>query len=92
VGVARRLSLRDTTLPGRLIHAARDSPLSAHGRERVVEGPDRFSPCGRVENEASTPTTVLDLDAEFVLEISAIPEQVDHDSTAFPMSEVIGGV
>jgi len=33
-----------------------------------------------VKNEASSVALVLDLDTEFIFEISAIPEQVDDDS------------
>lgn len=56
--------------------------------KRVAEGLDRFSACPRVENEASSIAPVLDFDAEFVLEISAVPKQVDDDSAGFTVSEM----
>src|SRR5512132_4606609 len=59
------------------------------GRERVVEGLDRLSPCRWVENEAGSLAPVLDLDAEFVLEVAAVPKQVDDDSVGVAVSEVI---
>src|SRR5512132_1261616 len=59
------------------------------GRERVVEGLDRFSPCQGMENEAGSLAPVLDLDAEFVLEVAAVPKQVDDDSLGVAVSEVI---
>ena len=52
----------------------------SRGRERMVEGLDRFPPCQWVENEAGSLAPVLDLDAEFVLEVAAVPKQVDDDS------------
>jgi len=55
----------------------------------VVEGLDRFSPCQWVENEAGALAPVLDLDAEFVLEVAAVPKQVDDDSVGVAVSEVI---
>jgi hypothetical protein len=42
-----------------------------------------------VENEAGSGAPVLDLDAEFVLEVAAVPEQVDDDSVGLAMSELI---
>jgi hypothetical protein len=56
--------------------------------ERVPEGLDRFSACLRVENEAGSIAPVLDFDAEFVHEISAIPKHVDDDSAGFTVSEM----
>jgi hypothetical protein len=76
---------------GRLVAASsgRAWPASRlRGRERVVEGLDRFSSGRRVENEASSLASVLDLDPEVVLEISAIPEQVDDDSAVLAVSEM----
>jgi hypothetical protein len=61
----------------------------SRGRERVVEGLDRFSSGQRVESEAGSLSQVLDLDAEFVLEIAAVPKQVDGDSVGLAVSEVI---
>jgi hypothetical protein len=58
-------------------------------REGVVERLDRLSPRPRVENEASSLAVVLDLDPELVPETPALPEEVDDDSAALPMSEVI---
>jgi hypothetical protein len=55
----------------------------------VVKGLDRFSPRQWVENEAGSLAPVLDLDAEFVLEVAAVPKQVDDDSVGLPMSELI---
>ena len=59
------------------------------GRERVVEGLDRFSSGHRVESEAGSRAPVLDLDTEFILEIAAVPKQVDGDSVGLAVSEVI---
>jgi hypothetical protein len=56
--------------------------------KRVAERLDRFLARTRVENEASSIAPVLDFDAEFVLEISAIPKQVDDDSAGFTVSEM----
>ena len=61
---------------------------SSRCSERVPEGLDRFSGCLRVENEAGSIAPVLDFDAEFVHEISAIPKQVDDDSAGFTVSEM----
>jgi hypothetical protein len=61
----------------------------SRGRERVVEGLDRFSSGYRVESEAGSLAEVLDLDMEFVLEIAGVPKQVDGDSVGFAVSEVI---
>jgi hypothetical protein len=58
-------------------------------RERVVKGLEGFSPYRRMENEASSVALVLDLDAEFVFEISAIPKQVNDDSAGFPVSKMV---
>jgi hypothetical protein len=49
---------------------------------------ERFSPGRRAENEASPVAPVLDLDAEFVIELAAIPEQVDDDSVGLTVAEV----
>jgi hypothetical protein len=56
--------------------------------KRVAEGLDRFSACPGVENEARSIAPVLDFYAEFVLEISAIPKQVDDDSAGFTVSQM----
>jgi hypothetical protein len=58
-------------------------------REGVVERLDRLSPRPRVENEASSLAVVLDLDTELIPEIPALPEEIDDDSAALPVSEVI---
>ena len=62
---------------------------ASRGRERVVEGLDRFSPCHRVENEAGSLAPVLDLDAEFILQVAAIPNRSTTIPSGLPMSEVI---
>jgi len=61
----------------------------SHGRERVVEDLNCVSPSCRVEHEARSIAPVRNLDPELVLELSAIPEQVDDDSFALAVSEVI---
>jgi hypothetical protein len=42
-----------------------------------------------VENEAGSLALVLDLDAELIPEISAVPKEVDDDSAALPVSEML---
>jgi hypothetical protein len=42
-----------------------------------------------VENEASSLAVVLDLDPKLIPEIPALPEEIDDDSAALPVSEVI---
>jgi len=61
----------------------------SRGREWVVEALDRFSSGHRVESEAGSLAQVLDLDTEFVLEVAAVPKQVDGDSVGLTVSEVI---
>jgi len=61
----------------------------SRGRERVVESLDRFFSGQRVESEAGSLAQVLDLDTEFVLEVAAVPKQVDGDSVGLTVSEVI---
>jgi hypothetical protein len=61
----------------------------SRGRERVVEGLDCFSSGHRVESEAGSLAQVLDFDTEFVLEIAAVPKEVDGDSVGLAVSEVI---
>ena len=58
-------------------------------REGMVERLDRLSPRSRMENEASSLVVVLDLDPELIPEIPALPEEIDDDSAALPVSEVI---
>ena len=58
-------------------------------REGVVERLDSLSPRPRVENEASSLAVVLDLDPELIPEIPPPPEEIDDDSAALPVSEVI---
>jgi hypothetical protein len=53
-----------------------------------MEALEGFSPGRGVENEASSVASILDLDAEFIFEFAAIPEQVDDDSVGLPVSEV----
>src|SRR6266511_3022375 len=48
----------------------------SRGHEWVVKGLDSLTP-------------VLDLDAEFILEVAAVPKQVDDDSVGLAMSELI---
>jgi len=50
---------------------------------------DRLSPSRRIEHEAGSLAPVLDLDAKFIRQIPAIPEQVDDDSVGLAVSEVI---
>jgi len=47
---------------------------------------DRFSSGHWVESEAGSLAQVLDLDTEFVLEIAAVPKQVDGDSVGLTVS------
>jgi hypothetical protein len=54
-----------------------------------MEGLDRVSPSRGVENETGSLALVLDLDPELGLEVSGVPEQVDDDSVALAVSEVI---
>jgi hypothetical protein len=63
--------------------------LCADSREGVIEGLDRLSTGPRVENEGASLALVLDFDSELIPEISAIPEEVDDDSAALPVSEMI---
>ena len=61
----------------------------SRGRERVVECLDCFSPGRRVKHEPSSLALVHDLDAKHVLELSSIPIQVNDDSFALAMTEMI---
>jgi hypothetical protein len=61
--------------------------LCADSREGVMEGLGRLSAGPRLENEFSSLALVLDLDSELIPEISVVPEEVDDDSAALPVSE-----
>ena len=52
-----------------------------------MEGLDRLPAGPRLENEFSSLALVLDLDSELIPEISVVPEEVDDDSAALPVSE-----
>jgi hypothetical protein len=56
----------------------------------VVECLDRVSARPWIEHQPGSLMLVIELDAEFILEISPIPEQVDDDSVGLPMSKVVG--
>jgi hypothetical protein len=57
--------------------------------EGVVEGLDRLSSRPRVENEASSFALVRDLDAKLVPAIPGIPKQIDDDSAALAVPEMV---